>query len=73
MANILNMAVRATRAALRHARNSPAQRPLPDLRLPADRPRPDLAALAALVMDGLIGPADALFIVLVERDQHLDR
>lgn len=72
MIKALTMAVRRVRAALRHARNSRAGRPPPDVRRPTGRPGPDLVALAALVLGGVIDPVDALFVTLAERDRHLD-
>ncbi len=39
----------------------------------ADQPGPDLPLLASLVLSGLVDPADALLIALIETDQRRSR
>lgn len=73
-------AVRTVRAALQRLWSSPSGRPT-TVRDPAalwtigsalDHPDPDLLALAALALGGLVHPADALRIALIEAGRRRD-
>lgn len=79
MIDSLRAAARAVRAALWRAWQPLSDRAtsVPALRQDAASVRtsrgPDLLLLAALALGGLVHPADALAIAVIETDQHLDR
>ena len=82
MIGILIEAARGARAALlrarQHAQTASSHRPAHNHNATPARPRathpprpqPNYAASAALVLSGLVDPAYALLIALIEADQH---
>lgn len=73
MIGTFKAAARYAWAALRRIRWPPVSRPMVAPASPDPQPGPDMAALAALMMGGLIDPVDAVLIALIESDRHLDR